>query len=678
MKLTGRARAIADGSSGIPQEIALRYREQFAAAGFELPIYNPKNTPWVAPPHQTRQEVIASVANSNKSKKGGCCGGSKKSGKSKTRPIGYGPGTELLAIHTEQGYPHCEDCVLYAAQMDKWGVDRCKHRIPEIVEEITPRVEEWVVTDAPLRYRIANKVVPSITKSQIRKCLTSNVEEAIRRAHLKRMGHPLPAYTGPGPVKGDSRVVIMAAGKSSRWGKEGPKHLAKLNGEPVLYRTVRLLRERGIEPIVTTRWPGQWSSLFTEYVSTPNEIELDRVWGNKDLAPCILLYGDCYYTERAIDIILRDKNEFRFFGRTGGNDIKTHGEVFAIKVNDYVLSKCEALRKKCLKSGNRCIGLTLYDSCANSPKGKLHWSAKKEWTEIDDGTDDLDTPKEFQALKNKLKPRKKLKPIATTKEEVEQRCQVLVTSFLRFSYLKRFVNSVRAKYPNLPILVADYSIKEGQPLPAIAQEIAATPGVEWHQLPFDSCLAVSRNYLVQNSTGEFVLLCEDDFTFEDFTRIERMLHLLKHTNAMMVGGLVDYGNNEGGGIRNWVASMRKRGKQITFDKLKTKWKEAGGVEFRETDLILNFWLARGRQVKEIKWDPRFKIGAEHSDYFIQLKSQRKKVIYTQESIVGHYRTHKGEYVKFRDRAGKYRKMLMKKWNMVKMPRHTYEVLRREP
>lgn len=670
-ELNGRLRDICRGTAKLPIDKVNCHREIWGLPPLsELP----------APDPAVRVTPVASVRSTAPTKRCGGCG-SNPAQRTVIVPKTYGPGAELLAIHSEKGYPHCEECRTYAVKMNGWGVDGCRNRIPQIVEDIMPRVVEWVKTDAPLHVRLLGRMVPGERlETEIRSRLTANVIEAIERAHLKRMGHPLPPYPEVRWPKDQDpnapTVVIMAAGQSTRWHAETPKHLAEINGEPILYRTVRLLRERGIDPIVTTRWEGQWSPLFREFVSTPNDLEIDRVWGNREHIPCIFLYGDCYYTEQAINIILADKHDWWFFGRSKGNESKSHGEMFAIKANDYVLSKCENLRESCRKSGKRCIGLTLYDKCAE--KRGEHWSSKSNWTEIDDGTDDVDSLEEFKKLSHRLKPKPKLKPIKATQQDVESRCQVIVTSFMRFDYLDRFVKSVRRKYPNIPILIADYSVKDGERLPPEAEAIRNTPGVDWRQLPFDTCLAVSRNYLVQNATSEFVLLCEDDFTFEDFTRIERMLQLLRSTDAMMVGGLVDYGTNEGGGIRNWVASITQAGKRVEFKPLKTSWREAGGVEYRDTDLVLNFWLARREAVARHQWDERFKIGAEHSDFFIRLKQKRDRVIYTQESIVGHYRMHTGEYRQYRNRAGKYRKMLMRKWKMVRMPRHTNEILRREP
>ena len=47
------------------------------------------------------------------------------------------------------------------------------------------------------------------------------------------------------------RAIIIAAGEASRWGnyKGIPKHLIEIDNEPILYRTVRLLKENDLDNI---------------------------------------------------------------------------------------------------------------------------------------------------------------------------------------------------------------------------------------------------------------------------------------------------------------------------------------------------------------------------------------------------------------------------------------------
>ena len=223
------------------------------------------------------------------------------------------------------------------------------------------------------------------------------------------------------------RVVIMAAGKCKRWGNYLgiPKQLAEVDGEPIIKRTIRLLKERGVEDIwVTVREYGQYGDLgVKEYITSPNEVSIDRVWGAKELSPCIYLYGDVYYTETAIDTILTDTNDFRFFGRRFPSKVKIHREIYAIKSNDLLIQKAGELRElhisgKLINSlgqflHNYMIGLPI------NPKTR-NFTYKPEQvtphhTDINDMTEDFDSPSHYRTFLKLLNGDKVKRTIASAR-----------------------------------------------------------------------------------------------------------------------------------------------------------------------------------------------------------------------------------------------------------------------
>ena len=161
---------------------------------------------------------------------------------------------------------------------------------------------------------------------------------------------PKTDYTRPDNINPNQRIVIMAAGLCKRWKNYLgiPKQFAPVNGEPIIKRTIRLLKERGITDIwVTVRHTGQYGNLgVREYINFEhNQYSIDRLYGARELSPAIYLYGDVYYTESAIDTILTDSNDFRFFGRRHAGIIKNNREIYAIKANDFVIQKAAELRE---------------------------------------------------------------------------------------------------------------------------------------------------------------------------------------------------------------------------------------------------------------------------------------------------------------------------------------------
>jgi hypothetical protein len=203
------------------------------------------------------------------------------------------------------------------------------------------------------------------------------------------------------------RVVIMAAGGGHRWHnyQNTPKQLLKIDGEPILKRTIRQLRERGITDIyVSVREIGQYGELDAhQHVEDPNEFAIDRVWGARQLSPCIFLYGDCYYTNATMDLILADQHDYRFFGKSAGDKIKRNREIYAIKANQFVIDKAGELREM-VKVGivRRSLGGHLLIHClgiSHNEKLKEHLAnadqIKPIFTEISDITTDFDKPSDY-------------------------------------------------------------------------------------------------------------------------------------------------------------------------------------------------------------------------------------------------------------------------------------------
>lgn len=202
------------------------------------------------------------------------------------------------------------------------------------------------------------------------------------------------------------RVIIMADGKGSRWGQHTgkTKHFIEIDGEPILERTVRLLRERGVDDIfITTHYDFYAQAGAQLYAPENNDEEIDKflaphpIWKGETL----MLYGDCYFTEEAINTILSVPcRRFVFFGRYQGSELtgKRYGEIFALKFKDHDLIKgaCQEIRDNLDDERyGRGAAWTLYRLLTGVPllKHELNGS----FVEINDLTDDFDTPKDLEA-----------------------------------------------------------------------------------------------------------------------------------------------------------------------------------------------------------------------------------------------------------------------------------------
>lgn len=222
------------------------------------------------------------------------------------------------------------------------------------------------------------------------------------------------------------RVIIMADGKGTRWNNFGNcyKQMVEVDGEKLLHRTVRLLKEAGIEDIwITSHDPDYDVPGTTRYEPQNNEFEIDKfcaceeIWGDD----VVFLWGDTYFTKEALQTILTKPVQsvphgtagkgFLFFGRYGGSDItgKVWGEIFGLHVTDIdlFLHDLEYVKDQYLRGiMGRCGTWALYRVMVAIPSisddygnlllyGPSFHVLRGNFVEIDDSTEDFDLPEDY-------------------------------------------------------------------------------------------------------------------------------------------------------------------------------------------------------------------------------------------------------------------------------------------
>ncbi len=128
------------------------------------------------------------------------------------------------------------------------------------------------------------------------------------------------------------RYVIMANGQGIRWNEYLgiPKHLISVGNETLLERIVRQVskRDASAEIIISSSDPRCESPGAIRHSPLRNEIELDRFVPELLCDGICFLYGDTYYTDEAMDIIITtERSTMTFFG--------TKNSLVAIKARDH-------------------------------------------------------------------------------------------------------------------------------------------------------------------------------------------------------------------------------------------------------------------------------------------------------------------------------------------------------
>lgn len=209
-------------------------------------------------------------------------------------------------------------------------------------------------------------------------------------------------------------AIIIAAGNATRWGNylNSPKHLIKIDGESLLERTSRLLSENGVNNIYIVGPDDNRYKITNTILYIPEKNAFNRdadkflnsedLWSIKERT--LVLYGDVYFTEKAIKkIVDYSKDDWTLFARfhpsayTGTK----WGECFAQSFypkdipehREMLLYIVELNRENIIK---RCGGWEHYRAM-NGAKGKdvgIHKHYGRVIT-IDDFTDDFDYPHDY-------------------------------------------------------------------------------------------------------------------------------------------------------------------------------------------------------------------------------------------------------------------------------------------
>lgn len=207
--------------------------------------------------------------------------------------------------------------------------------------------------------------------------------------------------------------VIMCGGVYEKF--QTPKHLSVVKGERVVDRTIRLLKENGIKDIYISATDPRFNSCDAPRLIHQNTYKqengqqygywLDAFYPFKDLNTKVCyIFGDVYFSEEAIKTIVNYKcNNNTLFGTSiaKNKEHKNWGEPFAYIVNDYKAFKngIEAVKK--MQDDGKTIRMPVVWELyryLNNFDVNIQQINDDTFVCIDDGTIDIDDPKQIEKL----------------------------------------------------------------------------------------------------------------------------------------------------------------------------------------------------------------------------------------------------------------------------------------
>jgi glycosyltransferase involved in cell wall biosynthesis len=163
-----------------------------------------------------------------------------------------------------------------------------------------------------------------------------------------------------------------------------------------------------------------------------------------------------------------------------------------------------------------------------------------------------------------------------------------------------------------------------------------------------------RNIGVSLIKTKYFILLDDDVEFTENTKLDILYDIIKKSDLDILGGLV----MENGKSAPYFGNFKQNGDVVHCV---SEWTDRG--EYKECEIVHNFFIALTEKVREHGWDGEVKTG-EHDSFFFDHRNHLK-VGYTDKVSVNHNQKRSVPYNKFRFRANVYVKHWMKKHKLKK-------------
>ena len=213
------------------------------------------------------------------------------------------------------------------------------------------------------------------------------------------------ANTKKRSTKKNFKYIIMCGGEYKQW--EIPRQMAKVNGEEIVARTIRLLKENGIKDINISSNNPIFEKFGVPVLKHNNPYTVNdfrNVEGDWFDAfyptdePTCYLFGDVVFSPKAIKTIIDTKvTDMEFFGSMkpfAECYVKTHEEPFALKVvnTDHLKKSIEKARElnKQNKFWRRPIMWELWTVIKGAPLQTKRDEYTTDYIAINDYTCDVD------------------------------------------------------------------------------------------------------------------------------------------------------------------------------------------------------------------------------------------------------------------------------------------------
>lgn len=211
------------------------------------------------------------------------------------------------------------------------------------------------------------------------------------------------------------KYIIMCGGTYKKW--ETPRHILPINGEPIVARTIRLLKENSIDDIAISSNNPAFRQFDVPVLHHKNKYEADapdiynKHWVDAFYPtdePVCYLFGDVVFSPEAIKTIIEtETDDIEFFASAppfAPEYIKPWAEPFALKVeNTDHLKHAVCITKQYADMGlfyRHPIMWELWQVIQATPLNHIDYG---NYTVINDYTCDVDSAEDIELIENEIR-----------------------------------------------------------------------------------------------------------------------------------------------------------------------------------------------------------------------------------------------------------------------------------
>ena len=200
-------------------------------------------------------------------------------------------------------------------------------------------------------------------------------------------------------------------------------------------------------------------------------------------------------------------------------------------------------------------------------------------------------------------------------DNFEDMVTIVTKTFLRYGCLYNLLNSIKAFYPKVRVIVADDNPDDYYE-PINENDF---PMVKQYKMPYNTGWFAGRALVISQVETKYFIWLDDDHQITKYTKLERLLEIIEDINYDVVAGA--YGLNPKSWNNAWQANnyfyIDRSQEGFSYDRrpIPNRLRIPGYPNCQIAEVTSQYFIARTSTAGTIRMDPQFRQRA-HIEWFL--------------------------------------------------------------